>query len=344
VARFTAIPERCTHVRRALAWVVAPLLLAAAACGSDSSNSSDASSSSTGSSTSSTTSTPAASGTVHDIDVTLNGAAPPTVTIPNGFTVTSTQSRLLAPASGPQVKEGDTIIAEYVAYDATTDRLFDTTFGASGTPHVFTLSTEKLLKGMVTGIVGVNQGATIALAIPPEDAFGTAGVQSSGIGGSDTIFFVMKVDHILPEKAEGTQQNLPATVPALQYDANGLPSRFKATGKEPSELKHLGVYDLIKGKGPVVRSGQTIFVEYVGQIYPDGKVFDSSWSRGAFGTKIGEQAVIKGWDQGLVGQRVGSRVILTIPSDLGYGSTGSSDGTIKGGDSLIFAVDILYAI
>jgi peptidylprolyl isomerase len=344
VARFTAIPERCTRVRRALAWAVAPLLLAAAACGSDSSNSSDASSSSTESSTSATTSTPAAAGTVHDIDVTLNGAAPPTVTIPDGFTVASTQSRVLAPASGPQVKEGETIIAEYVAYDATTDRLFDTTFGATGTPHVFTLTTEKLLKGMVTGIVGVNQGATIALAIPPEDAFGTAGVQTAGIGGSDTIFFVIKVDHILPEKAEGTQQNLPATVPALQFDANGLPSRFTATGKEPAELKHLGVYDLIKGKGPVVKSGQTIFVEYVGQIYPDGKVFDSSWSRAAFGTKIGEQTVIKGWDQGLVGQRVGSRVILTIPSDLGYGSNGSSDGTIKGGDSLIFAVDILYAM
>jgi peptidylprolyl isomerase len=328
-------------VRRALAWTVAPLLLAAAACGSDSSSSSDGSSSS---SDSSTTSTPTASGTVQDIDVTLNGAEAPKVTIPDGFTVASTQNRVLAPASGPPVKEGDAIVAEYAAYDATTDRLFDSTFGAGGTPHVFTLSTDKLLKGMVTGIVGVDQGSTIALAIPPADAFGTAGQQSAGIGGSDTIFFVLKVDRILPEKAEGAQQNLPPTVPTLQYDANGLPSQFKATGKEPAQLKHLGVYDLIKGKGPVVKSGQAIFVEYVGQIYPDGKVFDSSWSRGPFGTKIGEQAVIKGWDQGLVGQRVGSRVILTIPSDLGYGSSGSSDGTIKGDQSLIFAVDILFAM
>jgi peptidylprolyl isomerase len=331
-------------VRRALAWSVAPLLLVAAACGSDSSNSSDGSSSSTDSSTSSTTSTPAATGTVKDVDVTLNGAEAPKVTIPDGFAVDSTQSSVLAQASGPRVQEGDTIVADYAAYDATTNRLFDTTFGASGTPHVFTLSTDKLLKGMVTGIVGANQGSTIALAIPPADAFGTAGQPSAGIGGSDTIFFVLKVDHILPEKAVGPQQRLPPTVPQLQYDANGLPSQFKATGKEPATLKQLGVYDLIKGKGPVVKSGQTIFVEYVGQIYPDGTVFDSSWSRGAFGTKIGEQAVIKGWDQGLVGQRVGSRVILTIPSDLGYGTNGSPDGTIKGDQPLIFAVDILLAM
>jgi peptidylprolyl isomerase len=104
------------------------------------------------------------------------------------------------------------------------------------------------------------------------------------------------------------------------------------------------VYDVIKGKGPIVKRGQTIYVQYVGQIYPDGKVFDSSWSRGPFGTTIGEGAVIKGWDQGLVGQRVGSRVVLVIPSDLGYGSTGSTDGTIKPDEPLIFAVDILAAI
>jgi peptidylprolyl isomerase len=281
---------------------------------------------------------------VRDVDVTLNGDQAPTVTIPDGFAVGSTQSRVLATASGPRVMEGDTILADYVAYDATSNRLFDTTFGASGTPHVFTLSMDKLLKGMVTGIVGTNQGSTIALAIPPEDAFGSAGQQSAGIGGTDTIFFVLKVDHILPEQATGTPQTLPPTVPRLHYDANGLPSRFKATGKEPATVKHLGVYDLIKGKGPVVKSGQTIYVEYVGQIYPDGKVFDSSWSRGAFGTKIGEQAVIKGWDQGLVGRRVGSRVVLTIPSDLGYGSNGSPDGTIKPDQPLIFAVDILLAM
>jgi peptidylprolyl isomerase len=328
-------------VRRALAWSIAPLLLAAAACSSGSSTSSDGSSSSTDSSTSSTQ---AATGTLQDIDVTLNGAAPPKVTIPDNFTVDSTQSRVLAPATGPRVKEGDTILADYVAYDATSNRLFDTTFGASGTPHLFTLSTDKLLKGMVTGIVGNKQGSTIALAIPPVDAFGSAGQQSAGIGGADTIFFVLTVDQILPEQATGTPQTLPPTVPRLQYDANGLPSRFKATGKEPAMVKHLGVYDLIKGKGPVVKSGQTIYVEYVGQIYPDGMVFDSSWSRGAFGTKIGEQAVIKGWDQGLVGQRVGSRVVLTIPSDLGYGSNGSPDGTIKADQSLIFAVDILFAM
>jgi peptidylprolyl isomerase len=323
-------------VRSVLLWCVAPLLVVTVACGSDSSSSADTAGSST-------PSPPAATGTVRDVDVTLNGAESPTVTIPDDFAVDSTQSRVLEQGSGPRVKEGDSILADYVAYDAATNRLFDTTFGAGATPHVFTLSTDKLLKGMVTGIVGTNQGATIALAIPPEDAFGPAGEQTAGIGGTDTIVFVLTVDQILPEQATGKHQTLPRTVPQLQYDANGVPTRFEATGKVPATVKQLGVYDLIKGTGPVVKSGQTIYVQYVGQIYPDGKVFDSSWSRGPFGTTIGQGTVIKGWDQGLVGQRVGSRVVLVIPSDLGYGSTGSSDGAIKANQPLIFAVDILYA-
>ena len=307
-----------------------------AACGSDSSSSSGA--------TSSASPSPIVTGTVRDIDVTLHDIAPPDVTIPDRFGVDSTQTRVLAQSTGPKVKEGDTILADYVAYDATTKRLFDSTFGPTGTPHVFDVSTDKLLKGMVTGIVGTHVGSTIVMAIPPEDAFGSAGQQSAGIGGADTILFVLRVDKILPKQATGTRQTLPPTVPQLQYDADGVPTRFEATGKEPATVKQLGVYDLIKGEGPIVKKGQTIYVQYVGQIYPDGKVFDSSWSRGAFGTTIGEHSVIEGWDKGLVGQRVGSRVVLVIPSDLGYGSTGSSDGTIKPDEPLIFAVDILAAI
>jgi peptidylprolyl isomerase len=329
-------------VRHALARCVAlsfaPLLLLTAACGSDSSSSTSTPSSAT------TSPSPITTGTVRDIDVALHDIAPPDVTFPDSFGVDSTQTRVLKQSSGPKVKEGDTILAEYVAYDATTKRLFDTTFGRTGTPHVFTLSTDKLLTGMVTGIVGTHVGAIIAMAIPPEDAFGSAGQQSAGIGGADTIFFVLRVDQVLPEQASGPHQTLPPTVPRLQYDANGLPSRFQATGKEPATVKHLRVYDVIKGNGPIVKQGQTIYVQYVGQIYPDGTVFDSSWSRQPFGTTIGEGAVIEGWDQGLVGQRVGSRVVLIIPSDLGYGSTGSSDGTIKPDQPLIFAVDILAAI
>jgi peptidylprolyl isomerase len=74
-------------------------------------------------------------------------------------------------------------------------------------------------------------------------------------------------------------------------------------------------------------------------------VFDSSWSRKQpYTTAIGVGQVIKGWDTGLVGQTVGSRVLLAVPPAEGYGSAGSSAAGIKGTDTLVFVVDIIAAV
>jgi FKBP-type peptidyl-prolyl cis-trans isomerase len=108
--------------------------------------------------------------------------------------------------------------------------------------------------------------------------------------------------------------------------------------------KTLQVKTLIKGTGPAVKKGQYIVVQYTGVNYRTKKVFDSSWSRSApFATVIGEGQVIPGWDTGLVGQTVGSRVLLVIPPADGYGKSGSSGAGIKGTDTLVFAVDIIDA-
>ena len=108
--------------------------------------------------------------------------------------------------------------------------------------------------------------------------------------------------------------------------------------------KTLQVKTLIKGAGAVVKKGDDIAVQYNGYIWRTGKSFQSSWtSTGPFTTVIGEGQVIPGWDTGLVGQTVGSRVMLVIPPVDGYGSAGSSQAGIKGTDTLVFAVDILAA-
>ncbi|WP_405114331.1 FKBP-type peptidyl-prolyl cis-trans isomerase [Micromonospora sp. NBC_01405] len=107
------------------------------------------------------------------------------------------------------------------------------------------------------------------------------------------------------------------------------------------ELKKLVVTTLIKGKGPAVKSGQQITTNYVGVFYKDGKEFDASWKNGqpaTFGIGVGQ--VIKGWDQGLVGVNVGSRVQLDLPAELAYGND-ASGGRPTG--PLRFVVDVLAA-
>jgi peptidylprolyl isomerase len=85
-------------------------------------------------------------------------------------------------------------------------------------------------------------------------------------------------------------------------------------------------------------------VNYLGQVYGGDAPFDSSFSRGApTSFQIGVGAVVKGWDKALVGRAVGSRVLLSIPPDLGYGEEGNKQAGIKATDTLYFVVDILAA-
>ena len=104
----------------------------------------------------------------------------------------------------------------------------------------------------------------------------------------------------------------------------------------------LVIQPLITGTGATVQTGQTISVHYTGAIWASGEVFDSSWTRASPATfAIGTGKVIDGWDQGLVGQTVGSQVLLVIPPDQGYGSEGNPDAGIAGTDTIVFVVDIL---
>jgi peptidylprolyl isomerase len=106
----------------------------------------------------------------------------------------------------------------------------------------------------------------------------------------------------------------------------------------PAELV---IEDLVVGEGDVASAGQQVSVHYVGVAWSTGSQFDASWDRGepfAFG--LGDGHVIQGWDQGVVGMRIGGRRRLTIPPDLGYGSRGAG-GVIKGGETLVFVVDLL---
>lgn len=103
----------------------------------------------------------------------------------------------------------------------------------------------------------------------------------------------------------------------------------------------LVVEDLDVGDGPEATGGHNVSVHYVGLAWSTGQQFDASWDRNtAFEFALGGQQVISGWDEGVVGMRVGGRRRLTIPPHLGYGNRGAG-GVIKGGETLVFVVDLL---
>lgn len=112
---------------------------------------------------------------------------------------------------------------------------------------------------------------------------------------------------------------------------------FPAT-PAPSTLE---VVVLSQGDGAIVEAGDDLVVNYLGQTW-GGNIFDNSYDRGSsINFPIGIGAVIGGWDEGLVGKQVGSRVLLSIPPHLGYGERGMPQAGIKGTDVLVFVVDIV---
>lgn len=111
---------------------------------------------------------------------------------------------------------------------------------------------------------------------------------------------------------------------------------------EGAPPKDLEIVDIWEGQGEEAKSGHQVTVHYVGVAFSTGEEFDASWNRGNAGFQfpLGAGRVIKGWDQGVAGMKVGGRRRLTIPSHLAYGNQ-SPTPAIKAGETLIFVVDLL---
>ncbi|PKK13886.1 MULTISPECIES: FKBP-type peptidyl-prolyl cis-trans isomerase [Thermomonospora] len=109
-------------------------------------------------------------------------------------------------------------------------------------------------------------------------------------------------------------------------------------GAPPS---YLDITDITVGDGPEAVKGSNVTVHYVGVAYSTGEEFDASWNRGEpFEFPLGAGRVIKGWDMGVAGMRVGGRRKLVIPPHLAYGNRGAGRA-IRPGETLIFVVDLL---
>lgn len=302
---------RCVNVRRLVVGLAVPILLATAACSGGGS-------------------TPVKEVTLAAVKVSGTPNAKPVVSFKAPIAFKTTTDRIVehGPGTGPAIERSSLVTVRYVAIDATDELEFGNSW--QGKPSTFYVNT--VVKGFSDGLIGAHAGDRVLIGSRSQDAFGATGNLASTVHPGDSVIFVVDILKVLPELST------PPNVPKLTYDANGNPEKFTTDAQVTREPKTLGVYPIIKGPGPVVKSGDNITVEYFGQIYPGGSVFNA-WNGQPFPTQIGNGSVIKGWDQGLVGQRVGSRVVLVIPPSLGYGAKKQSG--IPPNSTLIFTVQIL---
>jgi peptidylprolyl isomerase len=269
-----------------------------------------------------------------------DAGAKPTVKFAKPFAVKKTADSVVTAGTGAALTTGQTITFDFLLVDARTGKQIQTSFGSSAASLV--LDTTKTAPSLVNSLVGKTIGSRVLVALAPKDGLAKK-LKSSKVKKDDTLLFVIDVKDVRNPLTRATGDPVPpvAGLPTVALAADtGKPTVTIPAGvAAPTTLV---VQPLIKGSGPVVQAGQTISVHYTGVIWDSGKVLGSSWDAGQpLDAVIGKGQVLPGWDTGLVGQTVGSQVLLVLPPDQGYGATGSSDGAVKGTDTLVFVIDIL---
>jgi peptidylprolyl isomerase len=140
------------------------------------------------------------------------------------------------------------------------------------------------------------------------------------------------------EEQTETAEPTPSEQREALKDTSTKPQIPRPSGSPPRRLE---TEDVVRGKGPAAKAGDTITAHYAGVTFSTGEEFDASWNRGEpFTFPLGAGQVIEGWDRGFVGMKQGGRRILTIPPELAYGAQGFPPA-IGPNETLVFVVDLL---
>jgi peptidylprolyl isomerase len=296
-----------------------------------------------GSSDSSSSSSSAASGTSLDaVAITGDVGSEPQVEWKSKMTADDVQTTTLTKGDGDTVAEDDVVKAQIWIGNGFSQKKAYSSYDQGGAQQLTV--NDQLSPVLHDAVKGATIGSRIAVTAPADKLFGESGNAQLGIGNKDPIVIV--IDLISKPKPplkgpEGKAQKAPSWAPKLVSKSGKVTALdFTKTPKPDGKLRSSA---LIKGSGPVVKKGQTITVNYLGQVYKGKAPFDESYSKTPATFVIGAGQVITGWDKTIVGEKVGSRLILAIPPKEGYGKQGQPSAGIKGTDTLYFVVDILAA-
>ncbi|MFZ4155961.1 FKBP-type peptidyl-prolyl cis-trans isomerase [Streptomyces pseudogriseolus] len=241
---------------------------------------------------------------------------------------------------GRTIAENDFVVANYLGQVWSTAKVFDNSYDRKQ-PLAIQLAQGTIIDGWRYGLVGRKTGSRVQMAIPPTWGYGDQGNAQAGIKGTDTLVFVVDVEDTFNAKssAKGTdvaQDNI--DLPKVGTNTDGKAPSIEVP--DAAAPKKLVANYVIEGDGAKVGAEDSVLVQYKGVLWDGGKEFDSTYGRGQL-TSFSLQQVVKGWAQGLTGKKVGSRVLIVIPPELGYGDNPPQGSGIQKDSTLVFSVDIL---
>lgn len=291
---------------------------------------------------------PAASGAASD-SVTVTGDAGGTLTVDATYPleVEATERTVVTEGSGEPLEDGRTADLHYVLLNGATGKLIEDSHDLSTEPLPFVYETGTSVTGMEETLRCATAGSRIVGVIPPAEGFGDAGAPDVGLEPGQSLLLV--VDVVSVETTEtstdsGTTPEGPSDLPSPTAWTSDLPVVDLAvptiTIPDTDAPTELLLAVLEEGDGEAVPNPATVTVDYLGMNWETGEVFDSSYARGAPAT-FPTNGVIDGFAAAIVGQRVGSSVLVSIPPSLGYpGAVDESDPTSPTGRTLVFLIHI----
>ncbi|KAA1419889.1 FKBP-type peptidyl-prolyl cis-trans isomerase [Mumia zhuanghuii] len=304
-------------MRRLAAIVIAPLLVLTAACGGGDGDSDEA-------------------GSFDDVKVTGKVGEAPKIEGAKGVSVDETTSRVIVEGDGATIADGDDVVMKYVIVAAKDGKELGNSF-ESDAGGATTMSSEQD-PIIAPAVIGEKYGSRVLIGATGKDL----GAQEGSEQADETMLVVADVlSKWEPPKPTGTIDDV-----SVKGAWGKLPT--VTLGTKPLVVAKTESKVLIPAKGKkaeTVKEDDTVSVRYLGVNGRDGKTFDSSYESGdTVDFQLKQGSMIPGFITGLVGQKIGSRVLVTIPYVDGYGTAGNAQAQIGGGDSLVFVVDLVKKV
>ena len=278
---------------------------------------------------------PTPSTTMAGVSATGGFGEEPEVTVPDPWAITTTQWQVLVQGTGSVVATTGLVQANYYGVNARTGVVFDESY-TGGKP--VTLDMRQIIPGWIKACTDQKVGSRLLVAITGADGYDSiGGNESVGIEIDDTLVFVIDIVQTEIPVSTGTpvtvtNPDLPTVEGESDHPTLNIPSQ-----EAPTELV---VQTLIKGQGPTVVAEDSIEVNYVEYVWATKSLVRQTYGYSPLTDLL--SSTIPGWKEALVGQTVGSRVLLIVPPDKAY-PEGNPDLGVAKGSTMVYLIDIMFA-
>lgn len=249
----------------------------------------------------------------------------------------------LVKGDGAKIVSGDSVTTYLWIGNGTTKKVAYSDY-TNGSPESIP-NTSQLNAVFTKLFANATYGSRVAVVTTAKDLLGSsAGNSQLGIGGNDNLVVVadfVEKTATSPTPSDAKAHSAPRSKLPTVVLGKGKPAGLSWKGiRQPTRTTPVQRVVLKKGAGAVVKSTDTVTVNYLGETYKATRPFDESYSKKPFTQAL--SGLIPGWKIGLAGVRVGSRVLLQIPPSYGYGAQGSGSA-IPGNATLWFVIDVVKA-